>query len=160
MADGLNPDESIQDVFNEDADEESMVMDLTDTSEEMPDREPVPAGVYDCIVENTEFGPSSSGNPMISWTFRITEPEYEGRFLFYHTVLNKQSGLTRLKRLLVRVVPDLDLANFDPKSFCEEGTGLGLPCRVKTRVKPYQGQPSNDVTDVLAPSDDNNFLDN
>lgn len=159
MVDGLDPD--VQDVFKDEGNgDESMVMDLTDVSEEGPEREPLPAGVYPCIFENTEHGKSNnSGNPMISWTLRVTDPEYEGRFLFYHTVLNKQSGISRLKRLLVRAVPEVDLGSFDPKRFCEEGRALGLPCRAKVRVKPYQGRRTNDVQEILAPNDDDNFLD-
>lgn len=133
------------------SEEDSMVLNLEGVSEEMPEFEALPPGVYDCIVENAEFKVSQSGNPMIAWQFRCIDPEYENRLLFYHTVLNKEAGQGRLKRILVRVCPDVPLGNFSPKNFCEQGLALGLPCRVKVRVRPYEGKRRNDVTDVLPP---------
>jgi len=132
--------------------QENMVLNLDDVSEDMPAFEALPPGIYDCIVENTEFTTSSKGNPMITWVFKVVDPQYVGRLLFNHTVLNNETGLSRLKRVLVRVVPDADLSGFNPRAFCDEGIALGLPCRVKVRIRPYQGQRRNDVTDVLAPA--------
>jgi len=153
-----NLDPDVQNMFDEDVDDDSMTMDLSDVSDDVQ-REPLPAGIHECVVENHEFGSSSSGNPMITWTLRVIEPEYENRFLFYHTVVNKESGKRRLKKLLVRVCPDVELTSFNPKTFCDEGRALGLPCRAKVRVSTYQGNPTNDVTDILPPSDEENFLD-
>src|SRR5690606_9684345 len=99
-----------------------------------------------------------NNNPMITWVFRVVEAEHEGRLLFYHTVLNTEAGLARLKRLLLRICPDVELASFRPKAFCEEGVALGRACRVKVRIRNYQGKPSNDVTDVL-PSAEGGFFD-
>lgn len=150
--DFLNPDEQV--TFAGGADDDNLVLNLDGVSEEMPVLEALPPGVYDCIVENTEFGPSSKGNPMITWVFKVVDPQYDGRLLFNHTVLNNTAGLSRLKRILVRVVPDLSLSGFNPRQFCDEGTALGYPCRVKVRIRPYQGQRRNDVVDVLAPAQD------
>lgn len=155
MTDELNPD--VQEILDETDD--GMVMDLSDVDEDGPDFEPIPAGVVDAIVENTEYKKSQSGNPMIVWTFKVTEPDYQGRYLFYHTVLNKQFGISRLKRVLVRVAPDVEFKGFNPKQFCEEGKALGLPARLKISVGTYDGKPTNDVKDVLAPSEGSDFLD-
>jgi hypothetical protein len=129
---------------------ENLVLNLDDVNEDMPVFEALPPGVYNCIVENAEFSTSSKGNPMITWVFKVVDPEYVGRLLFFHTVLNNETGLARLKRTLVRVVPDVSLRDFNPREFCDEGRALGFPCRVKVRIKPYQGQRRNDVVDVLA----------
>lgn len=135
--------------------DDNMVLDLGSVSEEMPGFEAVPPGVYSAIVENTDFTISqNSGNPMISWQFRIIDAQFDNRLMFYHTVLNKESGLSRLKRLMLRVCPDYDLSQFKPKDFCDSGFALGRPCRVKVRIRPYQGKRVNDVTDILGPADD------
>ncbi len=157
----LNPDEEL-DLSGGSAGKDSgdsMVLDLNDVDEEGPGFEAMPPGVYNCIVENAEFGPSSKGNPMITWVFKVIDPQYEGRLLFNHTTLNNDVGKSRLKRLLARVVPDVDMGAFNPAAFCDGGEALGLPCRVKVRIKAYQGQKRNDVTDVLPPAEGSSFMD-
>lgn len=153
--DFLNPDD--QEVAG--VDEGNMVLNLEDIDEEGPAYEAIPAGVYDAIVENTEFGLSSNQNPMITWVFKVLHPEYEGRLLFNHTTLNHERGRQNLKRTLVRVVPDVDLKTFNPQKFCDEGVAIGYPCRVKVRIRPYQGQKRNEVQEVLPPSEGGSFLD-
>lgn len=150
--DFLNPDEQTgNDAMN--LEDDGLVLNLDGVDEEMPGFEALPPGTYDCVVENTEFAPSSKGNPMITWVFKVIDPQYDGRLLFYHTVLNSDAGLSRLKRTLIRVVPDINMGEFRPNAFCNEGQALGYPCRVKVSVKPYQGQKRNNVTDVLPPSE-------
>lgn len=157
--DFLNPDESM-DLSQGNADTgDNMVLNLDDVSDELPKFEAMPPGVYNVIVENVEYGPSkSSGNPMLTWQFKVIDEPYENRMLFFHTVLNKEFGVKMLKRTLVRVCPDIDLANFSPAKFAEEGEALGLPARIKVRVRPYQGEKRNDVQDVLPPQDADEFL--
>lgn len=156
--DMLDPDAEM-DQFMASDDDEGMVLDLNKVDENAPLFDPMPPGTYDCIVENTEYGPSKAGNPMITWVFKVIDPEYEGRLLFFHTTLNHDKGVQRLKQILVRIVPDLDLGSFNPKKFCEEGLAIGYPCRAKVRIRPYEGQRRNDVTDILAPAEEGSFLD-
>lgn len=140
---------------------DNLVLDLDQVDDSMPEFEAMPPGVYECLIENTEYKVSNNGNPMIAWQFRVIDENYENRMLFYHTVLNKEAGQARLKRLLVRVCPDVPLAGFSPKNFCEQGLALGLPCRAKVRVRPYEGKKRNDVTDILAPlASGDNYMDN
>lgn len=158
--DDLDPDAQLFRSQSDGGDEDNLVLNLAGVSEDRPALEALPPGIYDAIVENTEFGSSSNGNPMITWIFRVTDPRYEGRLLFFHTVLNSEVGQSRLKRTLLRVCPDIDLTEFRPKKFCDEGVALGLPCRVKVRVRPYQGRKSNNVVDVLPPqAEGGTFLD-
>lgn len=138
--------------------DDNLVLDLGGVNEEMPTFQPLPPGIYNCVVENAEFSRSKNNNPMITWVFRVVDAENEGRLLFYHTVLNTEAGLAKLKRLLLRICPDVELTSFRPKAFCEEGVALGRACRVKVRIRNYQGKPSNDVTDVL-PSAEGGFFD-
>ncbi len=145
--DPLDPDA----IGNEAAEaDDNLVLDLEDVSDELPKFEAIPAGTYNCVIENTEYGPSKKGNPMITWTLKVLDPPYDSRYLFYHTVLNSDAGLTRLKRMLTRVLPDIDLGKFNPSVFARDGEGLGHMCRAKVRIK--QGQ--NNITDVLAPSEE------
>lgn len=145
---------------NQSDDGDNMVLDLDDVNEDGPGFEALPPGIYNCIIENTEYTMSSNNNPMITWVFKVVDAEGEGRLLFNHTVLNNEVGISRLKRTLTRVVPDVDLKAFNPKQFCDEGVAIGLPCRVKVTIRPYQGEKRNNVTDVLQPADeDGGFLD-
>jgi hypothetical protein len=133
---------------------DNLVLNLDDVSTDQPDFAPLPAGVYNAIVENTEFQTSKNGNPMISWTFRIIDPQYDGRFLFSHMVLNKEAGVRRLKRTLIRLGVETDLTQFNPVRFTEDGDAVSLPCRVRVRIRVWDGRRVNDVTDVLAPAED------
>lgn len=139
---------------------ENLVLDLEGTSDELPKFEPIPPGVYDAIVENVEFGPSqNSGNPMLTWQFRITQSPYENRTLFFWTVLNKEFGIRMLKRILTRIAPDISLSNFSPKAFAESGAVLGLPCRLKITTRTYQGERRNNIKDILPPQSADSFFD-
>lgn len=159
--DGLNPDATMNLSSDETSFEgENMTLDLSNVSEDLPKFEPMPPGVYPAIVENVEFGPAkSSGAPMLTWTFRIVDPQYENRKLFFYNVLNKDFGINMLKRALVRICPDVDMSNFSPKAFAENGEALGLPCRVKVRVRPYQGEKRNEVQDILPAESAEGFFD-
>lgn len=147
---GLDPDNATYDLGGS-GDSDGLVLDLDNVDETMPEFEALPPGIYPVIIEDVTFGDSSKGNPMLTFQFKCLDPQYENRMFFYHTVLNMARGIASLKRLLVRVAPDISLAGFSPKRFAEDGMVLGYAARVKLRVKPYQGQKRNEVTDVLAP---------
>lgn len=129
-----------------------MVMDLSDTSDELPSFDPVPPGVYPVFLQEADFGQSQrSGKDMVTWVFEIPEGhEYGGRRFWYHTVLEK-TGLNRLKRLLVRIAPDVDLSAFDPETTPQ--TLLGKRAQAKVGMRMYQGEKTNNVKDILPPKD-------
>ena len=138
---------------------ENLVLNLNDYDED-PGFEAIPPGTYDAVVALTEFKYSqSSGNPMIEWRFKITHPDYQNRMVFDHTVLNNEIGIGRLKKYLKRICPDIDMDNFNPKTFAEEGHAIGLPCKVKLKIEKYQGRDQNKVTDVQPAGDAGGFLD-
>lgn len=147
----VNPDEMSTNLTMSDGDNDGMILDLDGVDDTMPEFEALPPGIYPVIVEDATFGDSSAGNPMLTFQFKCLDPQYQNRMFFYHTVLNKPRGIASLKRLLVRIAPEISLANFSPKKFAEDGMVLGFEARVKLRVKPYKGQKRNEVTDVLAP---------
>jgi hypothetical protein len=111
-------------------------------------------GVYDAVIDSVELGNSMrSGNPMLTWTFKVKLPDGRDRTLFYHTVL-KDSGLSRLKRIIVRLSPYLNNGPIDLSNFSPAQAGLyftGVPCRVRLRTQPYNGELRNSVSDVMAP---------
>lgn len=163
MVDRLNPDEATYDLERLEAElhsgggpgaDDNLVLDLGGVSSDLPKFEVIPAGNYNCIIENTEYAPSKAGNPMITWTLRVTDAPYSKRFLYYHTVLNSEAGLTRLKRLMVRLLPDVDLGTFRPARFCDEGHALGVALKAKVRIR----QGRNSVTDVLAATEAGSYL--
>lgn len=141
------------------AENENLVLDLNSVDEGKTGFEALPAGVYNAIVDQAEFGYSNnSGNPMITWKFKVTDEPYNNRLLFYHTVLSTDLGKAALKKLLIRVCPEVDLGSFNPKIFCDEGTAIGLPCRVKVKIDLYKGEKKNKVRDVLAAEAAGSFL--
>jgi len=143
-----------------DADSDNLVMNLNDVDENKGGFEALPPGVYDALIENTEYGISANGgNPMITWQFRITDGEYANRMQFTHTVLNKELGVATLKKIIIRCVPEVDMGSFNPKKFCDEGTALGFACRLKLKIDLYKGEKRNRVVEVLAPASTEGFLD-
>src|SRR5256885_2405842 len=45
----------------------------------------IPRGIYPAVVDEVTYGLSqSSGNPMWTWKFEISEGDYSGRKLFFH----------------------------------------------------------------------------
>lgn len=160
MSDFLNPDAVTgeQNALDTSMDMNNMTLDLESVDETKTGFEALPAGVYDCIVENTEFGPSNNGNPMITWTFKVVDEQYKNRLLFWHTVLNTDIGIANLKKALLRICPDVPLNGFNPAKFCDEGLAVGLPCRVKVNVRPYKGEKRNNVREILPAEQADAFL--
>jgi hypothetical protein len=127
---------------------DSLVLDLDNAS--ITEFEAIPPGIYAAKVENTEFGDSSNGNPMVTVSFRITEDgPYIKRLVFNHYTLSSDFGKAALKIFLQRLCPEYPLTGFSPSNFCENMVAVNRPCRVKLGVKMYQGQRRNQVKEVL-----------
>lgn len=142
-----------------DAGDENLVMDLNEVDEKKSGFEALPAGIYNAYIDEAEFGYSATANnPMITWKFKVTDEPYANRLLFYHTVLNTDMGKASLKKLIMRVCPETDMSAFNPKTFCSEGTAIGLPCRVKIKIDIYKGEKKNSVKDVLSAESEGAFL--
>lgn len=138
--------------------DDDLLLDLTATDDEddSDDFEALPTGFYNAIIENTEYEISKENkNPMIKWTFSVTDEEYRNRLLFLYTTLNNQWSIKKIRKILTQVLPHVDISAFAPKRFCLDGAALGYPCRVKVGQKKYEGRYTNDVKDVLAPQGDN-----
>lgn len=112
----------------------------------------IPRGVYPATVDDVTFGHSqSSGNPMWTWKLEISEGEYAGRKLFFHTPF-VENMMPRIKKVLSRVAPELLNGPFDPEKVAEEGTLIGKACQIRIDIRPYEGEKRNNVKDVLAPT--------
>lgn len=128
---------------------EGFVIDMSGVDENAADFPVLPRGLYPAIVEQLDFGPSkNSGNPMWSWRFEISEGEYAGQKLFYYSVLTAEQ-LPRLKKVLMRIAPELLETAFNPKTVADQGVLIGKACTIRVDVKPYEGKPRNNVRDVL-----------
>jgi len=138
-------------------DGEGMIVDLGGVNENAG-YEPAPRGVYDCIVENLEYGKSQrSGNKMWSWTLAVESGEFAGKKkFFYHTTFN-EGGMPRVKKTLARIKTEdgyekqLLAGPFNPKTVADEGRLLGARCKVRVDIRVYEGQKRNDVKDILPP---------
>lgn len=118
--------------------------------EEQGGFEAMPRGNYPVVVDNVEFGHSqSSGNPMWTWTLEVSEGEYQGRKLFYHTVFTDKA-IGRVKKAL-RAVGAVNLLedDFDPEEVADNGDLAGLSCLAKVAVSTYEGEKRNNVKDLL-----------
>lgn len=137
-------------------DNEDMVIDMTGVDENAGGFQVLPRGIYPSIVDDLVFGASkNSGNPMFTWTFEVSEGEFAGRKLFFHSVLTAEQ-LPRLKKILMRIAPDVLEGPFKPKEVAEQGSLVGRQCRVRVDIRKYEGEDRNNVRDVLAPENGEN----
>ena len=130
--------------------EDSMVIDMSEVDENASSYDPVPQGTYPAFLSEAEFGHSQrSNNPMITWVFEVPEGhEFAGRKFWHHTTITDK-GLPRLKKLLSRIAPDVDVSKFDVKN--DPPKLVGREARLQITVRMYQGERTNNVKDVLPP---------
>lgn len=132
----------------EDNGQAAMMIDMSGVSEDAGFA-CIPRGTYPAIVDEVTFGMSqSSGNPMWTWKFEISEGDFANRKLFFHTVLVPDQ-LPRLKKVLARVAPELLEGPFNPQEVADQGLLVGKACQVRVDVRKYEGTDRNNVRDVL-----------
>lgn len=96
----------------------------------------MPKGDYNMIVDNCEFQLSkASGAPMLKWTFKVIEGEFENRLHWEYTVLNNNFGLRNLKKILIALNCGVDFSTFNPQTFAEEGTAIGENLTITMDIK-------------------------
>jgi hypothetical protein len=131
-----------------------------DEVEEDKGFEILPKGNYNAVVDELDFGDSSTGNPMFTAKFKVTDGEFTGRVVFDYWVLGGKGaefGLGKLKKFLTRICPDANMQQFNPQSFADEGSAIGrevtLSLKISTQKKgEYKGEKRNQVADILAAS--------
>lgn len=151
--------------LNQDAN--GMVFDLSSVSESTGSFEVLPKGTYEATIDELEYTTSQSGNAMLKVVYSIVGSEYEGRKIFDFLLLEGKGAeysLPRLKQLLVRVCPEVDLSAFKPQEFADSGTAVNRLCQIKLAVTTqkqgeYKGEKRNNVREVLSSAEvANSFL--
>ena len=139
-------------------DNEGMIFNLNEV-EEAPSFEVLPKGTYNAVVEELEYTTSqSSGSPMIKAVYTITDGEFAERKIYDFYVLTGEGAkysLPKLKQLINRVCPEVDMSTFNPKTFAETATAVGKECQLKLGISTqkkgeYKGQKRNQVQEILA----------
>lgn len=132
-------------------DEQNATMDLSGVSEGLG-FDPIPKGTYAVEVDECEYKMSSNDNPMLVFVLKVIDnEEYGDRKLWENLVLNNDFGIKKLKTLLARWFPTLDLSTFNPQGFAESGEAIGVTGSVKLTVKKDKssGEMRNQITDFL-----------
>jgi len=141
------------------ANTESMVFNLNDVEESASSFEVLPKGTYNAVFEEFELTESaSSGNPMLKAVYSITDGEFAERKVFdYYVLAGKGSefALPKVKQILSRVCPEVDMSTFNPKKFTDDGTIINRLCQIKLGITTqkkgdYKGEKRNQVKEILA----------
>ena len=138
---------------------ENLVLDLSGVDEKAGGFEAMPKGDYEAVVDDVEFGASKAGSPMLTWKFKLSEAPYEKRTLFWYTVLDQTFGVASLKKAIIALGMDIDMASFIPQDFADGGEAIGLPIKLKVGIQKYEGEKRNTVKDVSASSEGSSFMD-
>lgn len=157
----LSPDaEASRNVVDDDFDEDTLSINLDDIDENATSFKALPAGVYECFIEQLELKKSQAGNPMVAARYKISEGEYEGRLFFDHYVLNNEIGLSRLKNMLMALEFSGGEGNFNIKEFIDSGQAIGVPCRVKVTISfnKDRGEKQNQVREIMPSADQDPFF--
>ena len=110
--------------------------------------EPLPQGYYQAVVQKCEQVMSKNNNPMIKWTFSITEPEeFLGRNAWMNTMLTGD-GRFALKLVLMALGMGTEESLTGDITFEEEDM-LGLPCTLALVPDVYEGKTNHKVDKVL-----------
>lgn len=125
--------------------------------EAAPDNDfsPIPAGEYVAETYKGELGKSSNGNPYYKIQWRITEGDYENRFLFQSLYFTEKAG-PRTKRDLAKIgiTEDAQLEKAIPDFSCKLKVGLepGQDGGLYNKVKHIS--PLGEIENPFAPKDD------
>lgn len=128
---------------------DSLMVDFSST-EDLGERELLPAAFYPCVISACEFKYSNSkGTPMWSLTLEVSDGEYAGRKLYSHLVMDG-AGLPFTKRTLARIAPELLESAFNPEDEEVISSMLGKDVKAKVTVGNYEGEKTNNVRDLFA----------
>ena len=116
------------------------------TNVEGGDFELLPEGTYNATVYEVEFNEEKN---YLNWEFRITDADYEDRRAWTITSL-KPNALWKLKQILNRIAPEMDLSGQLNIDTDELG---GLPCRLDIIHEEYKGDTKARVDEVHAPQE-------
>jgi len=116
--------------------------------------EPVPAGTYDATFTEWEKRRNADDSgEHFSMQFTLTENEFKGRKVYRNYSL-KPEALIYFKTFLARLgTPDDALEDEEAEIEDILNDLKGADCRVKVRVRKWQGENRNEVQGVLSALD-------
>lgn len=121
--------------------DDNLLINLSEVEEQS--FELLPKGKYPVVVEECEYQISkSSGKPMWSMRYSVTEGPYENRKLFQYISFSPKA-LPMSKANIAALAPELaELEAFNPKAIADEGTMTGRTAIAKVGIE--KGQDGND----------------
>lgn len=104
------------------------------------DFEQVPKGEYNATIYDVEFTESSNENPMLKLQLAITDPEFEGRYLFDNIVFTPKT-VAMSKAKLARLGMNVDKKGFlsELEDDCEQLRGKDVKVRVSYKANKETG---------------------
>ena len=150
---------------NTEANEAAHVVDIDAVQE--ASRELLPAGWYNCVIEEHEYSLSqASGLPMWTTKMSIEGGEYADRKIYNHISWSPKAA-PYSKKTVTECFPDIltnpayrtESGGFDVKKVGDEGALIGRRVKVKIGYQSYEGEKRNNVKG-MAPNTDagNEFL--
>ncbi len=108
----------------------------------------LPKGKYPVVVEECEYQISkSSGKPMWSMRYSVTEGPFENRKLFQYISFSPKA-LPMSKANIAALAPELaESEAFNPKQIAEEGTMTGRTAMATVGIE--KGQDGNDDRNTI-----------
>jgi len=96
---------------------------------------------------------------MITWKFKIDDPEFGKRTVFYYNVLNQPFGRSALKSTLINLGIEIDWSSFRPQEFADMGDAIGLPIKIELGIQKYEGEKRNTVKKTFPSGEGTSFMD-
>lgn len=114
--------------------------------------EPVPTDTYDCVFTKGTIVAESktSGKPYVQMEYTIEDGDYSGRKFWVNRSLQPQALFAIKRDLLCLGAPESVLeGEVDLEEVLDSVEGSSA--RLKVRESTYEGKPTNEVMEVLAP---------
>lgn len=115
--------------------------------------DPIPASIYDVIVDEASATQSSNGKDMIKATFKVEGGPHDTRKIFNQFVISPDSpnGLAFFFRHMAVLGLKEDFFATNPTTEAVAAAIVGKRCRVKVSIRQWNEQDRNQVDSVLPP---------
>ena len=110
----------------------------------------VPKGTYQAAIDKLEYGMSqSSGNPMFTVDWKITDGEYTGKSIRQFLSFSPKA-LSGTKAAIMRIAPELVTQPFQPAKLAAEGYFNGKTAKIRVAVGTYEGNERSSVSGIVS----------
>jgi hypothetical protein len=115
--------------------------------------DPVPAGLYDVVVDTAESKTASTGKQMIACRFKITSGPYEGKSVFNNFVISSDNPNALAFFFRHMTALGLGEAYFASSPPLERVAAdlAGRRCRIQVSIRNQQDQPARNQVDTVLP---------